>query len=190
MANETSKRESGPSIPWTIESRALLIILTVCLLTSLLPAQAIIPVSGRAIHTADKAAARLKVPCLQSSVFSSDMQLNFKSFLVADERRTNSFAFRAAIYRFSRNSTALATALASTAQPSNGRNWLGDVTNHSFKFEPSYGIAPHTAAGSTQNVEQYVRYIPAAGPLIVRICERTKAHPHVTRALSMFHPDL
>jgi hypothetical protein len=189
MANQTSRREMGPSISRNRKGRALPIVLQLCLFSSLLRAQAIVPVSGSAIHAVENAAATLKVPSLQSSGSSSDIQPNFKSFLLENQRQTNSLLLRAAMYRFSRNSTALVAALTSTAQRSNDRNWIYDVSRHRFTFEPSYSIAPQAAVGSTPSVEQYVRHIPAAGPLVVRICQRTKAHPRLTRALSMFRPD-
>lgn len=68
-------------------------------------------------------------------------------------------------------------------------NWPGGSFKTSVTFDRTYRTAPYAMQSSTLTLEQYVRHIPAAGPMIMRICQETKAHPRLTRALSMFRPD-
>lgn len=48
----------------------------------------------------------------------------------------------------------------------------------------AYGKPPQ------KQMEQFLRHMPMAGPILGRICRQAKAHPNFTRALSMFRPDL
>jgi hypothetical protein len=79
-----------------------------------------------------------------------------------------------------------------TAVPplSNGNNWMGSFANNAAPLAPTYGTTsyqkPHRPPAST---EQYVRHIPTAGPMVIRIYQEAKAHPRFTKVVSMFRPD-
>jgi hypothetical protein len=55
--------------------------------------------------------------------------------------------------------------------------------------EPTYGDTDPYANTHLKGMEQYIRHVPMAGPILGRICRQAKAHPNFTRALSMFRPD-
>lgn len=69
------------------------------------------------------------------------------------------------------------------------KNWLGGTLDKPAAFAPTFGNASYATQHRTEGVEHYIRHIPTAGPVIGRIYQQARAHPHFTRALSMFHPD-
>ena len=72
----------------------------------------------------------------------------------------------------------------------NQENYLmGPDTRNMAAFAPTYGTAPSGTPRTTPGVEQYLRHIPTAGPMMMRIYLQAKAHPRLTRALSMIRPD-
>ena len=79
-----------------------------------------------------------------------------------------------------------------TAVPplSNGNNWMWSFANNAAPSVPTYGTTsyqkPHRPPAST---EQYVRHIPTAGPMVIRIYQEAKAHPRFTKVVSIFRPD-
>ena len=54
---------------------------------------------------------------------------------------------------------------------------------------PAYWSTPSATHRTAAGTEHYLRHIPTAGPVIGRIYSETKAHPRITRALSMVRPD-
>ena len=63
----------------------------------------------------------------------------------------------------------------------NGKTWKGGM--------PIYGGTDPYGKAHQKGMEQYIRRVPMAGPILGRICRQAKAHPTFTRALSMFRPD-
>jgi len=72
---------------------------------------------------------------------------------------------------------------------SKNKNWLGGTLDKPAAFAPTFGNASYATRRPTEGVEHYIRHIPTAGPMIGRIYQQARAHPHFTRALSMFRPD-
>jgi len=72
---------------------------------------------------------------------------------------------------------------------SKNKNWLGGTLDKPAAFAPTFGNASYATRRRTEGVEHYIRHIPTAGPMIGRIYQQARAHPHFTRALSMFRPD-
>jgi hypothetical protein len=69
------------------------------------------------------------------------------------------------------------------------RNWMDGVLSRSVEFIPTYGKASHETPHRNPGVEQYIRHIPTAGPIMEVFRQQAKAHPNFTRALSLFRPD-
>jgi hypothetical protein len=70
--------------------------------------------------------------------------------------------------------------------PSNGNNWMGSFASNT----PPYGATSHQKPHkSPPSAEQYVRHIPTAGPVVMRIYQEAKSHPRFTKVVSMFRPD-
>ena len=55
-------------------------------------------------------------------------------------------------------------------------------------FAPTYGKAPHETTWRVENLEHYVHRIPGAGSVIRGIGQEAKAHPQVTRVITVFKP--
>ncbi len=55
-------------------------------------------------------------------------------------------------------------------------------------FAPTYGKVHHETLYRVDELEYYGHHIPWASPLIVRVCQQAKIHPHVTRALKVLRP--
>ena len=69
------------------------------------------------------------------------------------------------------------------------KKWGGSTFTNSVTFAPTPPVSPHANQPGTAILEKYVRHIPTARPVIARIGQQAKAHPRVTRALSVFRPD-
>jgi hypothetical protein len=57
-------------------------------------------------------------------------------------------------------------------------------------FTPTYGKVPHETTWRVGNLEHYLHRIPWAGSIILRIGQQAKAHPLVTRVLTVLKPQL
>jgi len=75
-----------------------------------------------------------------------------------------------------------------TAVPplSSGNNWMGSFASNAAPYGASSHQKPHKPPPSA---EQYVRHIPTAGPVVMRIYQEAKSHPRFTKVVSMFRPD-
>ena len=58
-------------------------------------------------------------------------------------------------------------------------NWLA--------FAPTFDRIPQTCCAG--NLEHYVHRIPGADFVILRVGQQAKAHPHITRVITVFRPD-
>ena len=67
--------------------------------------------------------------------------------------------------------------------------WTGPNTRYIVTLVPPYRSAPSDTHRTAPGVEQYLRHIPTAGPMVFRIYQQTKSHPSITRVLSMVRPD-
>ena len=59
-----------------------------------------------------------------------------------------------------------------------------------FSFALTYGKIRGDTACCVGNLEHYGHRIPWAGSLILRIVQQAKAHPHLTRVLTVLKPQL
>jgi hypothetical protein len=66
---------------------------------------------------------------------------------------------------------------------------MGRNSRNSEALAFTYRTAPSATQRTTLDVGQYLRHIPTAGPMMMRIYVQAKAHPRLTRALSMIRPD-
>jgi hypothetical protein len=59
-----------------------------------------------------------------------------------------------------------------------------------FSFALTYGKIPRETTCCVRNLEHYGHRVPWAGSIILRIVQQAKAHPHVTRVLTVLKPQL
>jgi hypothetical protein len=59
-----------------------------------------------------------------------------------------------------------------------------------FSFALTHGTIARETTCCVGNLEHYGHRIPWAGSIILRIVQQAKAHPHVTRVLSVLKPQL
>jgi len=69
------------------------------------------------------------------------------------------------------------------------KTWFGGTPDKPWAYAAIFSDASYKAQHRTEGIEHYIRHIPTAGPMIERICQHGKAHPHFTRALTIFRPD-
>ena len=55
-------------------------------------------------------------------------------------------------------------------------------------FAPAFGQARQETNRSATDLKSYGHYIPWAGPVILRISQQARTHPHLTRALQVVQP--
>jgi hypothetical protein len=67
---------------------------------------------------------------------------------------------------------------------------IGTAPSKGWTFAPAYGKVPHETTWRVGNLEHYVHRLPWAGPIILRIGQQAKTHPHVTRVLRVLKPRL
>ena len=66
---------------------------------------------------------------------------------------------------------------------------IGSVPSNWLTFAPTFGRIPQETTCCVGNLEHYVHRIPGAGFVMLRIGQQAKAHPHVTRVLTVFRPE-
>ena len=67
---------------------------------------------------------------------------------------------------------------------------IGNAPRKWLTFASTYGKVPHETTYSVENLEHFGHRIPWVGPFILRIGQQAKAHPHVTRLLTVLKPRL
>ena len=78
-----------------------------------------------------------------------------------------------------------------TAEFSGKETYLIDTTRAKWRaFAPTYGKVPHETTFRIGKPEHYGLRIPWADSIILRMGQQAKAHPHVTRALTVLKPRL
>jgi hypothetical protein len=70
------------------------------------------------------------------------------------------------------------------------RSLIGNSPSKWLTFAPTYGKVPHLTTYSVENLEHLAHNIPWVGPIILRIGQQAKAHPHFTRLLTVIKPRL
>jgi hypothetical protein len=66
--------------------------------------------------------------------------------------------------------------------------FIGRAPSKWLTFAPTYGKVQHETIYRADELEYYGHHIPWVGPLIIRICQQAKVHPHVTRVLKIIRP--
>ncbi len=67
---------------------------------------------------------------------------------------------------------------------------IGTAPSKWRTFVLTYGKIPRETICCVGNLEHYVHRIPWAGSIILRIVQQAKAHPHVTRVITVLKPQL
>ena len=65
---------------------------------------------------------------------------------------------------------------------------IGNATSKWLTFAPTYGEVPRETTYNVENLEHLAHQIPWVGPIILRIGQQAKAHPHFTRVLKVIKP--
>lgn len=92
-------------------------------------------------------------------------------------------------YRVSFNTNAVLKPDARTAEFwGKNKYFIGGASARWRMFAPTFGHGHHETIHGANALEYYGRHIPWAGPVILRIGQQAKAHPHVTSVLNTLHP--
>ena len=119
-----------------------------------------------------------------------DSPLNLERLQIVRYSQTTLFEVHPASNQLLRTSGFVPYRFTADAQPfRKNNNWSGGTLDKPAAFAPTFGNASYETRHQVEGVEQYIRHIPTAGPMIGRIWQQARAHPHFTRALSMFRPD-
>ncbi len=65
---------------------------------------------------------------------------------------------------------------------------IGNAPCKWLTFAPTYGNLPRETTYSVENLEHLAHRIPWVGPIILRIGQQAKAHPHFARILKVIKP--
>jgi len=65
---------------------------------------------------------------------------------------------------------------------------IADPRSKWLTFAPTYGKVSHETVYTIENLEHLAHGIPWVGPVILRIGQQAKAHPHFARALTAIKP--
>ena len=119
-----------------------------------------------------------------------DLQLNVEQLRFPTYLRTTLLEIHPAVEPY-KSSKLVHYRFTTAVPPLNiGSNWLWSFANSASSLAPTYGTTsyqkPHRPPAST---EQYIRHIPTAGPMVIRIYQEAKSHPRFTKVVSMFRPD-
>ena len=68
------------------------------------------------------------------------------------------------------------------------KSFIGSVSSKWLTFAPTYGRISHDTTYRVEDLERYGSHIPWTGSIILRICQTAKAHPHITRVLTVLQP--
>ena len=94
-------------------------------------------------------------------------------------------------YRLPINTNAALYPATRTAELTGKEKYLiGSAPSKWLTFAPTYGKVPHETTYRVENLEHYGHRIPWACSIILRIGQQAKAHPHVTRVLTVLKPRL
>ena len=68
--------------------------------------------------------------------------------------------------------------------------FISSASSKWLTFAPTYGSVPHQTTYHAENLEEFGHRVPWVGSIILRIGQQAKAHPHVTRVLTVIKPRL
>ena len=169
---------------------AILLVGLLVLSTHLLWAQRTLPPAKIAIQLVDIPTPFARVSEAQTRWhFTRELPLTFEQNPGQTESRTRFFPDHPEQYRLPINTDA---ALSSTTRTAGvwgkERYVIGNPPSEWLTFAPTYGNVPRETAYSVENLEHLAHNIPWVGPIILRIGQQAKAHPHFTRLLKVIKP--
>jgi len=120
-----------------------------------------------------------------------ELPLTFEQNPTQTESRMRFFPHYPDYYRLPINTDAALSPATRTAGLWGKEKYLiGSGPSTWLTFAPTYGKVPHETAYRIENLEHLAHDIPWVGPIILRIGQQAKAHPHVTRVLTALKPRL
>ena len=119
------------------------------------------------------------------------LPLTFEQDQGRTESRTTFFPHYSNYYRLPINTNVALKPATRTAELWGKEKYLiGSAPSKWLTFAPTYGNVPHETTYGVENLVQFGHRIPWAGSIILRIAQQAKAHPHVTRVLTILKPRL
>jgi len=119
------------------------------------------------------------------------LPLTFEQNQNQTESRMRFFPHYPGYYRLPMNTNAALYPATRTAELWGKEKYLiGNAPSKWLTFASTYGKVPHETTCCVGNLAHYGHRIPWAGSIILRIGQQAKAHPHVTRVLTVFKPQL
>jgi len=107
------------------------------------------------------------------------------------ESRMRSLPYYPDYYRLPINTNATLYPATRTAELWGKEKYLiGSAPSKWLTFAPAHGNVPCQTTYRVENLEQFGHRIPWIGSIILRIGQQAKAHPHVTRVLTVLKPRL
>jgi hypothetical protein len=135
----------------------------------------------------------LHAPVLFATVSQTTVPLTFNSLLSLEQLRFPIYSrttlpdIHPALEQPSNSSKLVRYRFTTAVPPLNNRNnWVGSFANNPAPYGTISYQRSHKPPAST---EQYVRHIPTAGPMVMRIYQEAKAHPRFAKVVSMLRPD-
>jgi hypothetical protein len=159
--------------------------------TQLLWAQRASPPSKIALQLLDTPAPFARASETQTSRRFSyrELPLTFEQNPGQTESRMRIFPHYPDQYRLPINTSAAPYPATRTAGLSGKEKYfIGRAPSKWLTFAPTYGTVPHETAYSIENLEHLAHNIPWVGPIILRMGQQAKAHPHFARLLKVIKP--
>ncbi len=118
-----------------------------------------------------------------------ELPLTFEQNPGQTESRMRFFPHYPDHYRLPINSDAALSPAPRTAELWGKEKYLiGSAPSKWLTFAPTYGNLPRETTYSVENLEHLAHNIPWVGPIILRIGQQAKAHPHFARLLKVIKP--
>jgi hypothetical protein len=76
-----------------------------------------------------------------------------------------------------------------TAESWGKPKYLFGNASSTLTFAPTFDTLSNETTCCAGNLEHYVHRIPGADFVILRVGQQAKAHPHITRVITVFRPD-
>jgi hypothetical protein len=163
--------------------------------THFLWAQRTLPLEKIPIHLLDTPAPFARVSEVQIPLRLTDrrLPLTFERNQGQTDSRMKFFPHYSGDYRLSTTTNAAPYPATRTAERWGKEKYLMGSAKRkwrTFSFALTYGKIPRETTCCIGNLEHYGHRIPWAGSIILRIVQQAKAHPHVTRVLTVLKPQL
>jgi len=159
--------------------------------THLLWAQRTFPLENIPIQLLDTPAPFARVSEVQTPLHLTDkrLPLTFEQNQGQTESRMRLFPHYPYYYRLPINTNGALYPATRTAELWGKEKYLiGSAPSKWLKFAPTYGKVPHETTYRVEDLGHFGHHIPLVGSIIVRIGQQAKAHPHLTRVLTVLKP--